>query len=83
MVQYYKTYELKDRAKDALRGNYRLTISVFLLFLLIRVGVNLLISSLATPFLTISVFFPIFLRYRLLLGLFYFWTGILHAKACL
>lgn len=54
MVQYYKTYELKDRAKDALRGNYRLTISIFLLFLLIRVGVNLLISSLATPFLTIS-----------------------------
>ena len=36
MTQYLKGYELKDKAKDKLRGKYRLAITFFLFQMLVR-----------------------------------------------
>lgn len=56
MTQYLKGYELKDKAKDKLRGKYRLAITFFLFQMLLHQTVNLMFDGILSQMLpTIDV----------------------------
>lgn len=52
-MQYKKTYEVKNLAKDSLCGHYRIAISICLLCIILRLALNYMFSSLLSPLLSI------------------------------